>query len=195
MRIRKLNVVAARFEKFLLTTLVGFLFSLVVGLPGCATTSGPLFKEVPVPEDKAVLYFYREWDFRGSAYNHELYVNGEYFAEATNGGYIPYIADSGQVNIVSHQLRNKFFRDTGIMSQPLGTFESFGNLGPGIIEVNANEVYYFKYQLIWGTGFRLTRVPQEIGKQEIQGLNLFPPLPDSQDNQPSREGRDTNDQN
>ncbi len=104
MRIGKLNVVVARFEKFLVTTLVGFLFPLVVWLQGCATTSGPLFKQSPVPEGKAVLYFYREWDFRGAALNHELYVNGDYLTEVTNGGYIPYVADPGQVNIVSTQL-------------------------------------------------------------------------------------------
>ncbi len=66
MHLSKFNLMAIRFEKFLVTTLVAFLFSLVVGLQGCTTISGPLFKEVPVPEDKAVLYFYREWDFRGA---------------------------------------------------------------------------------------------------------------------------------
>ena len=191
MSIVKFNMVAARFEKFLLTTLVGFLFSLVVGLQGCATTSGPLFKESPVPEGKAVLYFYREWAFKGAALNHELYVNGDYLTEVTAGGYIPYVVDPGQVNIVTTQLRSKFFRDTGIQSEPLGEMESrsHGNLGPGNMEVNANEVYYFKYKL-WSRGFKLRQVPQEIGKQEIQGLNLLPSPPDSQDHQTSVRGGD-----
>lgn len=199
-------VVAGRVEKVLLTTLVGFLFSLVVGLPGCATTSGPLFKESPVPGGKAVLYFYRESAIMGSGVTHELYVNGEYLAEVTNGGYIPFVADPGQVNIVSTQMKDKNLWWVGLSlgmlciasqiaaTSPATSFncsgwnsgleqmESQGNMGPGVIEVRANEVFYFKYEGKWGTGIVLRPVSKEIGNQEIQGLNLFPPPPDSQDN-------------
>ncbi len=220
-------VVAGRVEKVLLTTLVAFLFPLVVGFQGCAAT-GALFKEVQVPEGKAVLYFYREWGFEGSGVAQELYVNGEYLVEVTNGGYIPYVADPGQVTIVTTQIRSKFWRDNlwlvefslgmlcvasshgDVTPQPcassdfsgdrgLEQMESQGDIGPGVIEVRANEAYYFKYKLwqSWRTykgGFKLGKVPQEIGKQEIQGLTLFPSPPDAQDNQTSREGRDKHDQ-
>ncbi len=77
-----------------------------------------------------------------------------------------------------------------MLFKPLERMESYGNLGPGIIEVNANEVYYFKYKLKWGTGFLLKRVPEEMGKREIEGLNLFPQVVDSQDYQTSGRGGD-----
>ena len=222
-------VVAGRVENVLLTTLVAFLFPLVVGFQGC-TATGALFKEVQIPEGKAVLYFYREWGFEGSGVAQELYVNGEYLVEVTNGGYISYVADPSQVTIVTTQIRSKFWRDNlwlvefslgmlcvasshgDVTPQPcasmdfsgdrgLEQMESQGNIGPGIIEVRANEVYYFKYKFqsswwrIEKAGFELRQVPQEIGKQEIQGLHLFSSPPGSQDNQTSGEGRDTHDQN
>ena len=179
MRSSKLNVVAARFGKCLVMALLVLPFFPVVGLQGCAAT-GPLFKEVQVPEDKAVLYFYRKSSIVGSGLSHELYVNGEYITEITNGGYIPYMADPGQVNIVSTQTRAKFFRKTGMWSEPLGKAESHGNLGPGIVEVQAGAVYYFKYEVDWGTGFRLRWIPEGIGEREIKGLNRFSSAQDYQ---------------
>lgn len=189
MRSSKLNVVAARFGKFLVMALLVLPLLPVVGLQGCAAT-GPLFKEVEVPEDKAVLYFYRKSSIVGSGLSHELYVNGEYITEITNGGYIPYMADPGQVNIVSTQTRGEFFRKTGLWSKAMEKVESHGNLGPGIIEVQPGAVYYFKCEGKVGTDLLLKRVPEEIGKREIQGLNLFPPVVDSQDYQTSGRGGD-----
>ena len=190
MRSSKLNVVVGRFGKFLVMALLVLPFFPVVGLPGCATTSGPLFKESPVPEGKAVLYFYRQSAFMAAAVKHELYVNAEYLAEITNGGYVSYVADPGDVNIVSTQTLSDLWPTFGWMGEGRKVAESHGDLGLGIIKVRAGAVYYFKYKRKWGTGLVIEQVPEEIGKQEIQGLNLFPAPPDSQDHQTSGRGGD-----
>ncbi len=125
-----------------------------------------------------------------AAVKHELYVNAEYLAEITNGGYVSYVADPGDVNIVSTQTLSDLWPTFGWMGEGRKVAESHGDLGLGIIKVRAGAVYYFKYKRKWGTGLVIEQVPEEIGKQEIQGLNLFPAPPDSQDHQTSGRGGD-----
>lgn len=70
-------------------------------LHGCA--SGPRFEEMSaVPENKALLYVYREARMLGGAVPWEVFVNGKAIVSLTNGGYFVHTLEPGPV-VISHR--------------------------------------------------------------------------------------------
>lgn len=159
----------------------GVRWILVTSLLGCAgliwgcAASGPRFREIAVPPDKALVYFYRTRRLLvGAALKHELYVNGEYLGTVTNGSYGLYVAEPGAIEIVTTQSASSL--------EPLSInpyveagrtgAESAGPRRTEGFEVRAGEVYYFEYQPRFGPGFVLVQVPPGVGRKEIEGLRF-----------------------
>jgi hypothetical protein len=79
--------------------LIALTFTLL--LQGCA--SAPRFKELTsVPENKALIYIYREKRMLGAAGSWEVFVNGKEIVKMSNGGYYVHTLEPGPV-VISHR--------------------------------------------------------------------------------------------
>jgi hypothetical protein len=83
--------------KLLLTVLSGITFL----LQGCATGI-PFSGLAPIPENRALLYLYREGQITGAAGSNEIYINGKPTVDLKSGGYFVAAVDPGPVAI-SHR--------------------------------------------------------------------------------------------
>jgi len=84
-------------SKLLLTVLSGVTFL----LQGCASGI-PFSGLAPIPENRALLYLYREGRIVGAAGSNEIYVNGKPTVDLKSGGYFVVDIDAGPVAI-SHR--------------------------------------------------------------------------------------------
>jgi len=84
-------------SKLLLTVLSGITFL----LQGCASGI-PFSGLAPIPENRALLYLYREGRIVGAAGSNEIYVNGKPTVDLKSGGYFVVDIDAGPVAI-SHR--------------------------------------------------------------------------------------------
>lgn len=78
----------------LLTVLSGITFL----LQGCATGI-PFSGLTPIPENRALLYLYREARITGAAGSNEIYINGKPTVDLKSGGYFVVVIDPGPVVI------------------------------------------------------------------------------------------------
>ena len=85
-------------SKLLLTVLSGITFL----LQGCATGT-PFSGLAPTPENRALLYIYRESRITGAASSNEVYVNGKPTVDLKSGGYFVVDIEPGPVAI-SHRV-------------------------------------------------------------------------------------------
>ena len=116
--------------------------TVILLLQGCA--SGPRFEGMTaVPENKALLYIYRESQMLGAADSFEVFVNGKEIVRMTNGGYYVHTLEPGPV-VISHRPGYGAFGNAFVaMSRALELEKK------GLISFNAepNGVYYVEWKV------------------------------------------------
>ncbi|NCU32827.1 MAG: DUF2846 domain-containing protein [Candidatus Moranbacteria bacterium] len=124
-------------------------------LSGCAGL-GPVYHKVEViPEEKGLVYIYRQKSFVGGGVSYDVRVGETPITTLYNGGYFPYLSDPGEV---------EFWARTESKSAVT-------------LDVKAGETYFVKGTV--GVGFLVGRphlsvVDKEIGFQEIANCKLIP---------------------
>jgi hypothetical protein len=122
---------------------------------GCATL-GPAFQKVDkIPEGVGLIYIYRESEFIGGGVNYDVKVGETVITTLHNGGYYPYFAKPGEVELWARTETKSAVT----------------------VDVKAGEVYYVKGEV--GVGFFVGRphlrvVPREKGEKEIAECKLIP---------------------
>lgn len=136
-------------------------FACLVLLASCATSSGPAFVQTTPDTGKAIIYVYKVGRFLGSGNSWHLSANGQRIAILINEGYIPYVADTGNVTF-SVKLR------PGIGTLLTAAFMPEAEL----ITINAepNKTYFVRFRL----GPSMELVSSEQGLQENQNSKQFP---------------------
>jgi hypothetical protein len=118
--------------------------TVILLLHGCA--SAPRFEGMTaVPENKALLYIYRESEMLGAANSFEVFVNGKEIVRMTNGGYYVHTLEPGPV-VISH--RPGYSRiGLGVAATALG--RAFEPEKKGLIsfEAEPNGVYYVEWMM------------------------------------------------
>lgn len=133
---------------------------LLLGLfvSGCAASGMPFAKLQP-PNDKAVIYIYRPSFIAGSANVWNLSANGSPIADVSNGGYIAYVTDPGNVTF-SAKLRPGLLLITSILIREEELITVYAEAGSS---------YYIRFNL----GPSMEMIPNEEGEREIAGLHRF----------------------
>lgn len=159
----------------------------IVFLIGCAT-GGPEYTVRNAAEDEAIVYFYRPARIVGAAASMRVLVNGKLVVRLGNGGFFPYTAKPGELNIalVDDVYQNPasaaewvFWGVLGgpIMVGLMAAMEGSKHLYPmDVLESKAGEKYFYRYEL-GVTKTSLTRVPNATAEQEIRACRLLQPLP------------------
>jgi len=132
----------------------------VLCVAGCATGS----KFVPVdkiPDGKAVIYVYRNFNVGGVASSHRIYANGELVADFENAGYYPYVVSPCKV---------MFSSKSETISPIIDLINSRDNLLT--IDAVAGQTYYAEFHIGDTFGPKLFLVSQEIGSKRIQKCHL-----------------------
>jgi hypothetical protein len=133
----------------------------IVFFISCAA-SGPLFKKVDtIPDSKGLIYVYRPYQFAGSGISYKVYANGIAIGKLQTGGYLPFISDTGEIEIMAKT-------------------EAKATLN---LLVNSGDVLYVKGGI--GMGFfvghpKLSEVPKEQGESEIPQCKLLPIISQSE---------------
>jgi hypothetical protein len=140
--------------------ILGFILAILVAGSGCAltpkTASGLAFTNAAVPQDKAVVYFFRSDKFMMSANTIFLSIPMEAnncFAMVT-AGYYPYIADPGKLRVLAAARHgNKEFS----------------------IDLKPNDVKYVKidFNSAFVPTAEFTEIPRDIALPEIQKYRLI----------------------
>ena len=116
--------------------------TVILLLHGCA--SGPRFEGMTaVPENKALLYIYREAQMLGAADSFEVFVNGKEIVRMTNGGYYVHTLEPGPV-VISHRPGYGPFNNALIAMTRAREPEK-----KGLLSFNAepNGVYYVEWKV------------------------------------------------
>jgi len=125
------------------------------------STSGPSFKQVEIPVDKAVVYIYRSISPTFGAdvkIPFDVKANGKVEITLVQGGYYAYFTEPGQIEFTAF--------DTGFMA-PKSTFSI-------TVDAKAGQAYYLKGAHGHGLGGRakLVLVSPEVGANEIANCKL-----------------------
>jgi hypothetical protein len=118
--------------------------TVILLLHGCA--SGPRFEGITaVPENKALLYIYREAQMLGAADSFEVFVNGKEIVRMTNGGYYVHTLEPGPV-VISHR---PGYSPVGLGVVPIAMMRAFEPEKKVLISFNAepNGVYYVEWKV------------------------------------------------
>lgn len=140
-------------------------------LAGCASrgsTPGPEFTFEPIPQEKALVYIYKQPSFATSGTAYVVRSDTETIALVTNGGYYPYLAEPGQLTIYGRLRLFVLENERRLISLP----------------VEAGKVYYLRFEFAdldprardtstSKPAPRLVHVAGAIGAWEIQGLQRF----------------------
>jgi hypothetical protein len=132
-------------------------------LNGCQT---PNFKPVTnIPPNRALVYFYRKYNYFGSGIAFKLYVNNVPITVIyPDNFYYPYLAMPGQINVAVKQLGEGMFAMGNFMYPS-------NNLGKFMIEPGKS--YYMRLSqsgLDYHT--KLTQVDDELGVNQITNCVL-----------------------
>mgnify|MGYP000704499458 CR=1 FL=1 len=120
---------------------------LMITLSGCATATGPVFKEQATQKDSSVIFLYREMHMVGGAMSVDVTVNNKMVTSLANDGYFPYVVAPGKTNIVV---------SSGIMSNSIN------------ITTEANKQYYVRTGGIYGyQGIAIGLRDADEAKKEI----------------------------
>ena len=80
-------------------SLMGMLFVALL-IPACAPTLGPKYvKPDKVQDNLGVVYIYRPTRFVGGGVSYDVKANGKTITTLYNGGYYPYFANPGELEI------------------------------------------------------------------------------------------------
>lgn len=66
---------------------------------GCASLEKPFEPVPPVPQDKALVYIYRQPSFIGGGVYYTVNAGKQPLRKLYNGGYFPFVADPGEVEL------------------------------------------------------------------------------------------------
>lgn len=121
--------------------------------------AGSSSPELSPVTDQAVVIFYRERKFKGSAVNYKTYLNDVPLAVLSNGTWASAVVQPG-----SYDLWIEIYNPRGLISRAVIAFRW-----------EANQLYYVKedsYFISDGLTYRAsaTLIDKEIARQEISGL-------------------------
>lgn len=136
----------------------GAVISIAVLASGCAA-AGPRFAKLPPSTNEAVIYVYRQSFIAGSANVWDLYANGAPIAEVSNGGYVAYVTDPGNVTF-SAKLRPGILLLTSLLIREEELITVYAEPG---------ESYYVRFNL----GPSMELMPNTDGEREIAELHRF----------------------
>jgi hypothetical protein len=123
-------------------------------MSGCAT-KGAAFQQVEsIPADKGLVYVYRPASFKGAAVSYGVKAKDTVITNLTNGGYYPYFADPGEIEI---------WAKTEAKSSVT-------------LDVKAGQTYYVKGGIRIGALVgrpHLAVVPADVGAAEIAECKLI----------------------
>lgn len=125
-----------------------------LSLCGCAMAFGPAFSQLEQPDDKAIIYVYRQAQFYGSGNMliPRIWLNDEKIGSMRMGGYYPFILEPGE-----HKIEVKSI--TG------------GSLGINTVELKGGEVRYFEYKEV------MTGMNNYGGTAVAEGKSMFLEVP------------------
>lgn len=137
---------------------------IVAVLSGCALTAkGPSFvKPSYIPVEKALIYIYQPLCY-GKTF-HEIRANGKPITLLKKGGYYPYFADPGRVDIIGI----KKARPSELVTVVLG-------MEPALkitLNVEGGETYYVKRHGAFFT--KLSEIPKDKALKELQECVQLP---------------------
>jgi len=120
-------------------------------LSGCATSSGPVFKEV-LPDKESVVYLYREFAVAGAVFSAYVSVDGKEIIGLSNEAYFPYKTKPGLIRIKA---------TGGIMERNLS------------LKVESGKDYYVRTGGVMSENdFILLLMRPDIGKAQIKDNRL-----------------------
>lgn len=132
-----------------------WLLLVILLLQGCASL-GPAYTKVEqIPENKGLIYIYRPSSIVGGGISPDVKVGGTVIATLYNGGYYPYFANPGEVEL----------------------WAKTESKSAVTLDVKPGETYYVKGTI--GVGFFVGRphlivVSPEEGAKEIAACKLIP---------------------
>lgn len=116
--------------------------TVILLLHGCA--SGPRFEgKTAVPENKALLYIYREARMLGGGVSWEVFVNGKEIVSLTNGGYYVHTLEPGPV-VISHRPAYGFIANAEVALSRAVKPEKMGLVS---FKAEPNGVYYVEWRM------------------------------------------------
>ena len=143
---------------------------LVIGLAifyvGCASSlSGPLFKPATdIPTDKSIIYLYRP--DAGHTTEFLITYNNMEICDLQSGGYFPFYAEEGRVDITS-TVNFKMF-STGLFDQ------AFSGSTDLVFEAEPGKSYYLECRGHQNLSIKL--VPESYGISSIKECRLLEPI-------------------
>jgi hypothetical protein len=130
-------------------------------LAGCST-SGPAFQEENPAEARALVYVYRQSKTGGSASAFKIFANGQHITNMSNGGYFPYSAPVGQLDLSAKIKANVL---------NFGFFLPFVAKPELRLDVAPGETYFVELQFGSVSGTKLIQVDGRVGLQQIRSCN------------------------
>ena len=138
-------------------------FLMLIAVAGCGAT-GSRFVRLDSKPDKAMVYIYRKSGFAGSAVKVNLFANGKYITQITNGGYYVYETNPGLIEfketrevipifIVMYTIEKALEKQ-----RPIISFEAL----PG-------QEYFFEFKL----PNKINRVSREEALENLKNMQLF----------------------
>ncbi len=145
----------------LITFLLTSSLAALLGVAGCST-SGPAFQEEAVTGDRALVYIFRESAVGGSASAFKIFANGEHITNMSNGGYYPYSAAAGKLELKAKIKANALNFGLGI------TFTAQPELA---LDVVGGETYFVQFEFGSLGGPKLKLVDRQVGLDKIRDCN------------------------
>ncbi len=147
------------------TLIVLFLTTLFVS--GCASIDGPKFTQIAeTPSDKSIVYLYKARVYGGDTFT--IGVNGVPVTKLRKGGYYPYIAEPGKLELTSSihfRILIPLYASVGYLVQPDSTL---------ILNIEPGKTYYVKQTS--GLILKLVEMPEETALIELEKCKLLPPF-------------------
>ena len=121
---------------------------------------------IVIPQDKALIYFYRPQRIAASANDYKILVNGRRVMHLANGHRFPYLAAAGKITISAETIPNLLNIGLGLVL--MGKLEIALDAKPGT-------VHFIEVGVDLAGGPELAPVAQEVALQKIQGTKLSSP--------------------
>ena len=147
------------------TLIVLFLTTLFVS--GCASIDGPKFTQIAeTPSGKSIVYLYKARVYGGDTFT--IGVNGVPVTNLRKGGYYPYIAEPGKLELTSSI---KFRITLGLIPSVANVLMPDSTL---ILNIEPGKTYYVKQTS--GVILKLVEMPEETALIELEKCKLLPPF-------------------
>jgi hypothetical protein len=133
-----------------------------LGILGGCSTSGPAFQQENPATDRALVYIYRQSRAGGSASAFKIFANGQHITNMSNGGYFPYSAPAGPLDLSARIKANVLNFGVGL---------AFVDKPEVKLDVVPGETYFVELQFGSMSGTKLIQVDAESGLQQIRSCN------------------------